>query len=212
MLNSELISKLKSSKLKSSKLKSTNVLSPKNLYYKYFLSLFVIIGLSLSMTSCYVDGGVGPQGPPGEGVNRFVTYNYNIRAVDWVQKIGDINTYLYQKSNIDITSGVINNGMVLVYARFDGKPWVQLPMTNHYTDDGIPYTLEYLPYHTVGAFEIQYVDSHPQPVAPSMFTELKVVVVEGSDYLSSIKNTDLNNYNEVIANLTRVKNLQAETK
>lgn len=212
MLKSELLSKVKSSKYVSNKNFTQKKFTHKYLTYKYFLSLFVILGLSLTMTSCYVDGGVGPQGPPGEGLNRFVTYNYNIRAVDWVQQVGDINTYLYQKSNTDITSGVINNGMVLVYARFDGKPWVQLPMTNHYTDNGIPYTLEYLPYHTVGAFEIQYVDSHPQPVAPGMFTELRVVIVEGTDYLSSIKNTDLNNYNEVIANLTRVQNIQSEAK
>lgn len=175
------------------------------------LGMILVLILAIGLNSCVVER--GPAGPPGDqAINTFVTYNFNIRAVDWVMNNQDNSTYLYYKSIPEITSNVINNGIVLAYARIDGKPWVQLPMTNFYNDNGTPYTLEYLPYHTVGGFELQYIDSHPQPIAPSVFTELRVVIVEGADYLNAIKHTDKTNVNEVMANLTRTKSLIDSTK
>ena len=175
------------------------------------LAFVLIFILGIGLNSCVVER--GPAGPQGDNViNTFVTYNFNIRAIDWVVNNQDNSTYLYYKNIPEITNDVINNGFVLAYARIDGKPWVQLPMTNFYNDNGTPYTLEYLPYHTAGGFELQYVDSHPQPIAPTVFTELKVVVVEGEDYMNAIKHTDKANVNEVLANLTRTKSLIESTK
>lgn len=165
----------------------------------------LILLLMVGVNSCYNDNRVAAD---DSKINRFVTYNYTIKATDWVGKIGDISTYLYKKTMPDITSGVISNGIVLTYARFDGDAWVQLPMTNHYTDkQGVPYTLEYLPYFTVNTYELRYVDSHPQPLPPNMFTELRVVVVEGTDYINSLHNVDKNNYDNVIENLNTRKKL-----
>lgn len=175
------------------------------------LSLILVLISLFGLNSCIVER--GPAGPAGDqAINTFVTYNFNISSDSWVMKNGDNSTYLYYKSIPEITSNVINNGLVLAYARIDGKPWVQLPMTNFYNDNGTPYTLEYLPYHTVGGFELQYIDSHPEPIAPSVFTELRVVIIEGADFLNAIKHSDKTNVNEVMANLTRTKYLIESAK
>ncbi len=92
------------------------------------LSLILVLISLFGLNSCIVER--GPAGPAGDqAINTFVTYNFNISSDTWVMKNGDNSTYLYYKSIPEITSNVINNGLVLAYARIDGKPWVQLPMT-----------------------------------------------------------------------------------
>lgn len=168
--------------------------------------LFILMIFSLS--SCYVDRNNTIVENPD--LNRFVTYNYTIRANNWAPKLNDINTYLYLKTIPDLTPGVINNGIVLTYMRSSSgtNTWVQLPMTNYYTDaQGVPYTIEYLPWHGVGQFELQYVDSHPtNPVAPNFDMEIRVVIVEGLNFTSSIKHLDKSNYNLISQKLNELNN------
>lgn len=167
--------------------------------------LFII--LTLSLNSCYMDNNNPVVNDPD--LNRFVTYNYSIKANDWAPKVNDISTYLYLKTIPDLTTGVINNGIVLTYLRSSSgtNTWVQLPMTNYYTDSkGVPYTIEYLPWHGVGQFELQYVDSHPNPVAPSFDMEIRVVIIEGKNYTTIIKKLDKSNYNLISNKLNELEN------
>lgn len=193
-------------------MKNLKINNNKNLLTFIKSSMFIVI-LTFSLSSCYVDRSNPVVNEPD--LNRFVTYNYIIRANDWAPKVNDINTYLYLKTIPDLTSGVINNGIVLTYMRSSSgtNTWVQLPMTNYYTDgQGVPYTIEYLPWHGIGQFELQYVDSHPNPIAPNFDMEIRVVIVEGLNYTSSIKNLDKSNYNLISSKLNELANSSNSTK
>lgn len=80
------------------------------------------------------DGPQGPQGPPGQDGNaNVISINYQATSENWydVGNPGEDDYFLALDLDVpEITSDIVNSGLVLVYYRPDSdSPWFALPYT-----------------------------------------------------------------------------------
>jgi len=151
------------------------------------IKLIMILSFVVGLASCTIenDGPTGPRGSDGvlDITNLFVSAQSN----QW-RTSQDPHSYYFTVSVPEVTENVINNGFVIVYqatTSSSANNWTQLPITNMYYDlNMLPYTIELIPWHGPGFVEVQYYDSHPTPLQPTLNADFKISIVEGY-YLSS---------------------------
>ncbi len=110
----------------------------KTMPYSLITRLAVLALLPILMTACV--GPVGPRGQDGrdgrdgqDGNANVFSINYVVQAADWydVGTPGTDDFFLALDLDVpEITTDIVENGLVLVYYRADANsPWLALPYT-----------------------------------------------------------------------------------
>jgi hypothetical protein len=118
--------------------------------FKLISRLSLLALLPFLMTSCV--GPRGPQGPPGQdgrdGNANVFSINYEVLIEDWydVGTPGTDEFFLAVDLDVpEITSDIVENGVVLVYYRADlNSPWLFLPYTFISHKDGYVEKLDFI--------------------------------------------------------------------
>lgn len=104
---------------------------------KKIISLVLIS--SLAFTFCRRDPEVGPTGPRGprgpageDGSGAIVSNVYTVNESDWEY---DDPSYFADIAIPDLTSDIVNNGIVLAYLKVDDNTFSQLPLTFYESDE-----------------------------------------------------------------------------
>ena len=130
-------------------------------------------------------GEQGLQGPTGDtgadgadGVANISAIEFTVLESNWIQSASDEKVYYYQKDIAEITSEVMDNGVVLVQTTTLDGVWWPLPHTYGYDwddDYNVDFTEEYRYAYVIGAIEVS-VEQSTDPVTPS-FMFFKVVII-----------------------------------
>jgi hypothetical protein len=151
---------------------------------KIFVTMMA--GTLLMFSSCSKQGAEGPQGPAGIDGNANVIGESPVTVSSWAY---GSNVYSATFTDGNITSDVVNNGIVEVYKQYSDGSWTNLPDIN-----GITSTV--YNFYT-GGFVISILNSDgTAPAAPGTIT-FRVVVVPSSVRKAN-PNTNWTNYAEVV--------------
>lgn len=148
----------------------------------FLISILMIISSFIMLSSCV-------KGPAGEDGNaNVIVTQYTIPSWIWVAPEWMAAIY-WDK----ITSKIIENGAILVYAEINPSEYAQLPVT--YPVDG-SYSESIFVSAKVGSVTLSVVDSDLlTPNYPGQ-TKVKIVLIEGN-YMKSHPEVNYSNYREV---------------
>ena len=151
--------------------------------------LLLLAGSVLTFSSCTKTGPAGPQGPAGANGNANVIGSNPFSVSSW-----DFSSHVYSATftDNDLSSSVVNNGLVEIYKQYPDGSWTNLPDI-----DGITSTV-YNFYQ--GGFVISILNSDgSNPSAPGTIS-FRTVIVPSSVRLAH-PNTNWKNYNDAMAAL-----------
>ena len=160
---------------------------------KFTLVLTALLAvISLTMTSCIVDGTVGPMGPAGQdGWSDVKVIDFVIPLNSWQRDNSELNYWYYIYNTNLIDEYVVDNGAVLFYyGYFENSgyvnKWYSIPFTNLYFDEGLGYYYEkiYDASHAIGQVEIDIRDLNPTRFnyPDDRDVAIKIVILEGDHY------------------------------
>lgn len=120
---------------------------------KTMKTIFAVMIIAATFTSCAKDGETGPAGPAGTNGNANVVASNTVTLNNWISIFDDGTNYLFEStvSWAGITQAIKDNGAVMVYM-YDGvSNWYALP----YSDDGDTYSENFNYSFTVGQVVIE---------------------------------------------------------
>lgn len=175
----------------------------KTIFSKLFAAA---IFFTLTLAAC--EGPEGPRGPRGEdgldgqdGNANVKSEIFTINQEHWVES-DDFGVWYHVRETNLMTQDIVDYGAVLFYMKDANgiNSWLSLPVTNVFEDTLTgTYSTNLEPWHELGAYYIQWRDSHPEfPLPPDWDITIKAVAIEGAPAnMRKLEAIDPSKYEEV---------------
>ncbi len=154
-------------------------------------------GVNGAQGNAGASGSQGPQGTPGSSGLKSSTISVSDWVYDEITK-----QYMGFMINNNITQDVLENGLVQVFLKANDGRYVALPAT-FYPNPTTSFKTGFSIMLQQVRIELQYPDLKQGPL-PGLLT-FKVVAM-GQDFVSSHKNINLSDYNQIAPYLTSTEN------
>jgi hypothetical protein len=149
--------------------------------------LLLLAGALFTVTSCTKTGPRGPQGPAGYDGNANVIGSNPFLVSAWSYSN---NVFSASFNDADLTSSVVNTGLVEIYKQYPDGSWTNLPDI-----DGVVSTV-YNFYQ--GGFDIYVLTTNGSTTPAPGSINFRTVIIPSSLRLAH-PNTNWKNYNEAMA-------------